>query len=697
MHESREFPLPQKTLESFSNAAKGLLDRETPWLAWQDFGRHLQSAGLIESLLMGMALPEGFLLFAYGEHESSSPDPFFDLVMARMPSQDGKSIRRYWQGKPWIGEVAESRQKPPSSGDFQWIQIDHQNEWSGCIGVKWKETDGSAPELKEWLLKQPLDLFGHLLHRTRYDGLTRLLTRKAFEGELESIWLSTRTQSLPLHIILVDIDHFKRVNDTYGHLAGDELLVELSGLLKGAFPGSNMLGRFGGDEFYILDCGDTEKKLWTKLEELRETVASHSFLSGEHSIHITLSMGVANSSEWADSDYRGFLARADLALLRAKRLGRNRIEAFQDGSHKRPLPLRNGISAEEELPPSHVLLADDNEELAQLVSDFLGQFYEVDLTHTLEDTYNKVQAHPGLYDVLVLDINFPGGTGIELLNRLQELPDPPLAVMITGIATAEHAIQCLRQGAYDFLPKPFRLDQLHNSVRRACELRRLRFENARYQNNLEDMVRERSAALTAALAETERSYRFTLEALVVLLSHRSDETLEHSRRVRRISLLLGEAMGYSGKEREDLDKGALLHDIGKLAIPDSILDKPGPLDDREWEVMRRHPGLGFDALKSNPYLQVPARMVLEHHERYDGSGYPANLKGDEISLGARIFAVADVYDALRSRRSYKEPMAPDQARRFLSEHAGSMIEPAVVEAFLNLGNAIEETGQWPEP
>lgn len=547
-------------------------------------------------------------------------------------------------------------------------------------------------------LRANLKAFATVHRRTRIDEQTGLLTRQAFTIELEAAWSQFARKRRPLRLALIDIDHFKRINDSFGHETGDAVLRELGGLLREGAPPGVLHGRMSGDEFLALCAGPDGhpgELLERHMENFRRKVEAHPFHYGEQRVHLTVSIGLAETSEWADSSPDDFLSRADLSLLRAKRLGRNRLCRFRDDSPEPVLAqagvFRDGASRS---PQARILVVDDNEDLAEMVVAVLSLHHKVDKAHTIEAAETLLRREGGRYDILVLDINFPSGSGTGLLHDLQDLPDPPLAIMITGMATAENAIHCLRHGAYDFIPKPFRLDQLLNTVGRAWELRRLRDENARYQNNLEDIVRERSAELTAALAETERSYRFTLEALVMLLSHRSDETMEHSRRVRRISGILGEALGLKGTDMEDLDKGALLHDIGKLAIPDTILEKPGQLDEEEWVIMRRHVDLGFAALRSNPYLASAARLVREHHERFDGSGYPQGLSGEAIVLGARIFAVADVYDALRSARPYKKPLSPEEAAGFIREQSGKLFDPVIVKVFEEKLQQIEQAGSW---
>jgi putative nucleotidyltransferase with HDIG domain len=251
-------------------------------------------------------------------------------------------------------------------------------------------------------------------------------------------------------------------------------------------------------------------------------------------------------------------------------------------------------------------------------------------------------------------------------------------------------------GAYDFVAKPFIYNQLTAFVHRALEYRRLLVENRNYQIHLEDMVRVKSAALSQALEQVKQSYIFTLEALAATLDAREHDTGQHSIRVSKLARVLASEMNLSETAVEEIGHGALLHDIGKIAIPDCILLKPGPLDPDEWTIMKKHPEIGYNILRSSPYLERVSQIVYEHQERFDGSGYPRALRGSEICLGARIFAIADSYDAMRSRRAYSDPTRPEEPAAEIFKHRGKQCDPEVVDAFQRCLPELEKTGNWPE-
>jgi putative nucleotidyltransferase with HDIG domain len=234
-----------------------------------------------------------------------------------------------------------------------------------------------------------------------------------------------------------------------------------------------------------------------------------------------------------------------------------------------------------------------------------------------------------------------------------------------------------------------------------AELERAREQAVLYARDLSRAYhaeRERSRELVAALQELQRAhaqlnqahnelkrtYDMTLRALVTALDVRDSETEGHSERVVAYALALAREMGLSGEFLEHLERGALLHDIGKIGVPDAILCKPGPLTEEEWGIMRRHPELGYQMLAGIPFLEEARTIVLHHQERYDGRGYPQGLRGEEIHLGARIFAVIDSFDALTHDRRYRRAVSDDEAATEIERCSGTQFDPQVVQAFLRI-------------
>lgn len=207
------------------------------------------------------------------------------------------------------------------------------------------------------------------------------------------------------------------------------------------------------------------------------------------------------------------------------------------------------------------------------------------------------------------------------------------------------------------------------------------------------LVNARGKALQDAVQHLEDAYQFMLQTLVSLLEARDRSTGAHTKRVTDISECIARTMGLPDDEVKTIRQGAALHDIGKIAIPDRILLKPGSLNHEEWQIMRTHVNIGYDILKSNPYLQKEAEIVYSHHEHFDGNGYPRGLKGKDICLGARIFAVADAYDAIHSLRSYSASHSADQALNEIKRCSGTQFDPDVIEALVKCHQEVEAIWQ----
>lgn len=300
--------------------------------------------------------------------------------------------------------------------------------------------------------------------------------------------------------------------------------------------------------------------------------------------------------------------------------------------------------------------------------------------------------------LVVSDIMMPGMDGIELLKRLRSMYPDTAVIMITAVSNVNIAIEALREGAYDYLIKPFNLEEIVLSVRNALEKRRLILENRLYQEHLEEIVKaqtgeirgllykeqQKTSELNKALEEVQITYNATLDALSIALDYRDNETEGHSQRVVRYSLQIGKMLGLNKHETEILARGTLLHDIGKIGVPDSVLWKPGKLTEEEWVEMRRHVEYGYRMLQHIPFLKDAALMVFHHHERYDGTGYPQGLKGDHIVIGARIFAIADTYDAMTTDRPYRKALTDGEAREEIQRCSGSQFDPYVGEAFFRI-------------
>ena len=340
--------------------------------------------------------------------------------------------------------------------------------------------------------------------------------------------------------------------------------------------------------------------------------------------------------------------------------------------------------------PDRILVVDDEEAIREIVSSML----------TFAG-YSCLQAASGMealavlnsgeeFELMLSDLMMAELDGIGLLERTKErFPDMPV-VMVTAVHDISVALAALRNGAYDYLLKPFERDQLLATVGRALENRRLKLENRTYQTNLESLVEARTDQLQTAMADLTRSYDITLEALGDALDLKDKETEGHSRRVTAFTIAIARAMGLAGDQIRIIARGAFLHDIGKMAIPDDILRKPGKLTPDQTTIMREHCYKGYQIVKKIPFLQDACDIIYSHQERFDGTGYPRSLKGKEIPLGARIFAVADTLDAITSDRPYRSRQSDEAARKEIEEWSGRQFDPEVVKIFLAMPENIWE-------
>jgi response regulator RpfG family c-di-GMP phosphodiesterase len=335
-----------------------------------------------------------------------------------------------------------------------------------------------------------------------------------------------------------------------------------------------------------------------------------------------------------------------------------------------------------------ILVVDDEEPIREIVASMLGT-----AGYACKQAGSGMEALAVLtsgedFELMLSDLMMADLDGIGLLERTKEkYPDMPV-VMVTAVHDISVALAAIRNGAYDYLLKPFEREQLLNTVSRALENRRLKVENRNYQTNLESLVKARTEQVQATLRELERSYDMTLEALGDALDMKDSETEGHSRRVTAYTIVIARAMGLPPEQIPTIARGAFLHDIGKLAIPDAILCKPSKLTTEEMAIMKEHCFKGYQIVKKIPFLVDACEIVYSHQERYDGTGYPRGLKGEEIPLGARIFSVADTLDAMTVNRVYRPAQSYQAAREEIVRWSGRQFDPDVVKAFVEIPEEI---------
>ena len=336
-----------------------------------------------------------------------------------------------------------------------------------------------------------------------------------------------------------------------------------------------------------------------------------------------------------------------------------------------------------------ILVVDDEEPVRKLLTTYLSTDHDC-IAAASADEACLLMSH-SRFNLVLSDINMPGASGIELCQYVKKVSPETAVVMVSGMTDIQCAIESMRQGAFDYVTKPFGLPQLTMVVDRALRYQALLAARRQYEDSLEIAVRERTAELRSLnetlnqmLESLYTNYRATLRALAGALEARDVETAGHSDRVVAYSLRLGREIGLNHSELITLEQGALLHDIGKIGVPDSILRKPGPLNEQEWSIMRKHIDYGLRIINGIDFLKGASPVVGQHHEKFDGTGYPGGLRNQQIHINARIFAVADAFDAITSDRPYRAARGYSAAREEIVVNAGRHFDPAVVQAFLSV-------------
>jgi response regulator RpfG family c-di-GMP phosphodiesterase len=333
-----------------------------------------------------------------------------------------------------------------------------------------------------------------------------------------------------------------------------------------------------------------------------------------------------------------------------------------------------------------VLVVDDDPSVCQFLKLALAP--KASRVEVAENAATALEAiESGNFDIILCDVWMPRCSGMELLYLARQSKWDVGFILATGQVHIEQIIEALHLGASDFLIKPFTLEALEQSISRAFRLLQMERESRAYRTSLETSIERRTQDLMRALRELEENYQTTLEALVLFLDARERETPAHCLRVRAYTLHLARLVSYPPALLPTLGHAALLHDIGKIAVADSILLKPGKLTEEEWRQMRRHVLVGEQILNRIPFLRPSAPVVRHHHERYDGKGYPNGLAGEQIPLGARLFTLADTLDAMTSDRSYRKAVGLSEVYAEVSRERGQQFDPQIADLFLKTPEA----------
>jgi diguanylate cyclase (GGDEF)-like protein len=461
------------------------------------------------------------------------------------------------------------------------------------------------------------------------DEVTRLYNRRFFSIRIEEEVSRYRRFKHPVSVVLLDLDGFKAVNDELGHATGDETLRGVGELLLKHSRGINVICRYGGDEFAILLVETPKAGAQIYADRIRHVLEYHVFPHGQR---ISASFGIATLPEDVGAVAEDLLRVADEALYAAKRAGKNRVSTIEV------------VAAPNEAVPAVMAAA------LPVISGASGG-----------PGTRPPAAEPA------------GGAALEALVSVRSAMPTEDEVVVSGRADVRTALEGLAGVSYDFTLRPAAADPA-------------------VDRDPEDRWRGGEISLLpSGLRPLSQGERATLTALHGLITARDLGTGTHSERVWVYAEAIARACGIPEAELRDIQHGVILHDIGKIGIPDSILLKPGPLSPDEWKVMRTHPDVGRGLIQHIPFLAGAVPIVYHHHERWDGNGYPGGLRGEGIPLSCRIFAVADALDAMTFDRPYSRAVSLEAAREEIARCAGTHFDPAVVSTFLSIPlEALEE-------
>ncbi|MEA4909632.1 MAG: diguanylate cyclase [Anaerolineaceae bacterium] len=524
------------------------------------------------------------------------------------------------------------------------------------------------------------------------DSITGLLNRRGFyQMATHEVDRANRFKR-PLSAMMVDIDFFKRVNDTFGHVTGDRVIQQVGKKCRELMRSVDLVCRFGGEEFAILLPETDLAGARIVAERLRQGIADLAVDADGASVCVTVSIGVAEydcCGRDLERTLEILLNRTDMALYASKMIGRNRvcewddsldqlqnIPAAGDGSFRVTLLAEKLQQREEELRQvqasrraveDHLSSILQNASEAIITTDHMGcilvfnqsaeEIFEYKASEILGERLERL---------------LPGQ--IEMLFKVEQgrLVEPSVG--------RKTLIGHRKNGSMFPLEASASGTSLNGS-----KVYTVILTDITERRQAEEQIQETNQELSEAYDKTIQGWADALEL-------RDLETRGHSERVVQLTVEFARWLGICEEELVPIRRGALLHDIGKIGIPDSILQKPGPLTPEEWTVMKQHPVFAYSLLSPIRFLAPALDIPHYHHEHWDGSGYPDGLKGHEIPLAARIFTIVDVWDALRSRRSYRQAWSDGDAREYLQQQAGKQFDPDLVKQFFHLLGALGSAG-----
>lgn len=338
-----------------------------------------------------------------------------------------------------------------------------------------------------------------------------------------------------------------------------------------------------------------------------------------------------------------------------------------------------------------ILLVDDNPEICHTMKDFLSILFKKVLT--AEDGVRALQRYKKeSFDLVITDIAMPEMDGLTLVKKIREIDSKQSIVILSAHGDSDSLLEAIELNVDGFILKPFTKDHFQSTLERVCENIYRKKELRRYQNELEIMVEDKSKKLIELNNEIEETLKYTLYTLTEIAEARSKETGNHIRRVAEYSSIFCKNLELPCRDAELLKLGATMHDIGKIVIPDEIIHKPGSLSRAEFDLMKSHSLIGYEMLKNSnrEIFQMAAIIALNHHEKWNGEGYPNGLSRSDIPLEGRVVALADVFDALSVKRAYKEAWELDRVFEYIKSEREVSFDPMMVDIFFeNIDSFVE--------
>ena len=489
-----------------------------------------------------------------------------------------------------------------------------------------------------------------LSQQATIDGLTGLPNHRTFRQTLNELCRkSLGKNGRPLSMVMVDVDHFKIYNDTHGHPEGDAVLKSVAKLMSAGLRQLDLAARYGGEEFAILFNGASKEAACVAAERIRRAIADHTFDRGA----VTVSMGVAEFP-LDTSDPGELIELADKALYHAKSIGRNRVYAWGSANSVASSGSKDSSSVQQ---TSVLVVESGTESFAADVTAAMQGSCAVTAVNLINDALETLKSQA--YDIVLVSKNVLPDGNIRHLSKITAVHSQVPVLLIADNLSMDDSKEAVRRGAADIIARTDDPANLPIAIERNLERQRLELQRL--------MQRSTGVMLQA------------IEALVSAVDAKDHHTAGHSHRVTELSMSLSDQLGISNEERYALELASKLHDIGKLALPDSALNKSSALTDDEWKAMREHPVVGAKIVGEISELAYVSTIIRHHHERLDGSGYPDGLSGSAIPYLSRILAVADTYEAMTAERAYRKPLTPTQAIYELRDGAGKLYEPDVVD------------------